>query len=151
MSFCNFNSKSDGRRYDFFFHLNTALPFPVQNLVQRLRSQTPSSVSSTPNKVSAIPCELYANTLRALFLKIRDFFLYCEIFLTNTRGPLRCLLGIWSSGPKPCGGNNGNKRNNVTSWDRRGGEYLHEKTKLGTVEKLVENLKHRQLSVYCMK
>ena len=33
MSFCNFNSKSDG--YDFF-HLNTALPFPLQNLVQRL-------------------------------------------------------------------------------------------------------------------
>ena len=57
MSFYNFNSKSDGHRYDFFFHLNTALPFPVQNLVKRLRSQTPSSVSSTPNEVSAIPCE----------------------------------------------------------------------------------------------
>ena len=28
----------------FFFHLITALPFPLQNLVQRLRSQTPSSV-----------------------------------------------------------------------------------------------------------
>ena len=44
MSFCNLNSKSDGRRYDyyFFFHLNTALPFPLQDLAQRLRSQTPS-------------------------------------------------------------------------------------------------------------
>ena len=45
-----------------FFHLITALPFPLQNLVQRLRSQTPSSVSSTPNEVSAIPCELFGNT-----------------------------------------------------------------------------------------
>ena len=94
MSFFNFNSKSDGRRYDFFFHLNTALPFPLQNLVQRLRSQTPSSVSSTPNKVSAIPCVLFGNTLRALFLKNRDFFCYGEIFLPNTRGPLRCPLGF---------------------------------------------------------
>ena len=66
-----------------FFHLITALPFPLQNLVQRLRSQTPSSVSSTPNEVSAIPCELFGNTLRALFLKNRDFFWYCEIFLPN--------------------------------------------------------------------
>ena len=103
MSFCNFNS--DGRRYDFFFHLNTALPFPVQNLVQRLRSQTPSSVSSTPSEVSAIPCELFGNTLRALFLKNGDFFCYGETFLPNTRGPLGCLLGFWPSGPKPCGGN----------------------------------------------
>ena len=107
MSFCNFNSKSDGSQYDFFFHLNTALPFPVQNLVRRLRSQTPSSVSLTPNEVSAIPCELFGNALRALFLKNRDFFWYCEIFLTNTRGSLRCLLGFWPSGPKPCVGNNG--------------------------------------------
>ena len=75
MGFCDFNSKSDGRRYDFFFHLNTALPFPLQNLVQRLRSQTPSSVSSTPNEVSAIPCVLFGNTLRALFFKNRDFLL----------------------------------------------------------------------------
>ena len=89
MSFCNFNSKSDGRRYHFFFfHLIAALPFPLQNLVQRLRSQTPSSVSSTPNEVSAIPCKLFGNPLRALFLKNRDFFWYCEIFLPNTRGPL---------------------------------------------------------------
>ena len=46
------------------FHLITALPFPLQNLVQRLRSQTPSSVSSTPNEVSAIRCELFGNPLR---------------------------------------------------------------------------------------
>ena len=47
----------------------------------------------------------FGNTLRALFLKNRDFFWYCEIFLPNTRGPLGCLLGFWPSGPKPCGGN----------------------------------------------
>ena len=113
MSFCNLNSKLDGRRYDFFFHLNTAVPFPLQNLVQTLRSQTPSSVSWTPNEVSAIPCVLFGNPLRTfrqylaspgLFLKNRDFFCYGEIFLPNTRGPLGCLLGFWPSGPKPCGG-----------------------------------------------
>ena len=103
MSFCNFNSKSDGCRYDFFSFITT-LPFQLQNLVQRLRSQTPSSVSSTPNEVSAIPCELFGNTLRALLLKNRDFFWYCEIFLPNTWGPLGCLLGFWPFGPKPCGG-----------------------------------------------
>ena len=103
MSFCNFKSKSDGRRYDFFFHLITALPFPLQNLVQRLFSQTPLSVSSTLSEVSAIPCELFGNTLRALFLKNRDFFWYCEIFLPNTRGPLGCLLGFGRLGQNPAG------------------------------------------------
>ena len=78
MSFCNFNSKSDGRRYDFFlFHLNTALPFPVQNLVQRLSSQTPSRVSSTPSEVSAIPCELFGNTLRNLVPRVSLLCLHC--------------------------------------------------------------------------
>ena len=71
--------------------------------MQRLPSQTPSSVSSTPSEVLGIPCELFGNTLRALFLKNRDFFCYGEIFLPNTRGPLGCLLGFWLSGPKPCG------------------------------------------------
>ena len=98
ISFCNFNSKLDGRRYDCFFHLITALPFPLQNLVQGLRSQTPSSVSSTPSEVSAIPCVLFGNTLRALFLKNRHFFCYGVIFLPNTRGPLGCLLRFWPSG-----------------------------------------------------
>ena len=65
MSFCNFSSKSDGRRYEFFIvHLITALPFPLQNLVQRLRSQTLSSVFLRPRtkfrqslaNFSAIPC-----------------------------------------------------------------------------------------------
>ena len=76
MSFCNFNSKLDGCRYDFF-SINYSSSISLQNLVQRLRSQTPS----TPNEVSAIPCELFVNNLRALFLKNRDFFWYCEIFL----------------------------------------------------------------------
>ena len=62
----------------FFFHLIIALPFPLQNL-----------------EVSAIPCVLFGNTLRALFLQNRDFFCYGEIFLPNTRGPLACLLGFW--------------------------------------------------------
>ena len=36
-------------------------------------------------------------------LKYRDFFCYSEIFLPTTRGSLGCRLGIWPSGPKPCG------------------------------------------------
>ena len=104
MSFCNFNSKSDGRRYDFF-SFNYSSSLSTSEYRAKTPSQTHSSVSSTPNEVSAIPCELFGNTLRALFLKNRDFFWYCEIFLPNTRGPLGCLLGFWPSGPKPCGGN----------------------------------------------
>ena len=53
-----------------------------------LPSQTPSSVSSTPSEVSAIPCVLFGNTLRALFLKNRDFFCYSEIFLPKGGFPL---------------------------------------------------------------
>ena len=56
-------------------------------------------INSTPSEVSAIPCVLSGNPLRALFLKNRDFFSYGEIFVPNTRGPLGCLLGFWPSGP----------------------------------------------------
>ena len=103
MSFCNFNSKSDGHMV--FFHFITALPFPLQNLVQSLRSQTPWSVSSTPQRSFGNPLRTFRQTLRALFLKNRDFLCYSEIFLRNTRGPLGCLLGFWPSGPKPWRGN----------------------------------------------
>ena len=51
------------------------------------------------------PRRSFGNPLRALFLKYRDFFCYSEIFFSNTRGPLECLLGFWPSGPKPFGGN----------------------------------------------
>ena len=95
--------------------------------MQRLRSQTPSSVSSSPNEVSAIPCELFGNTLRALFLKNRDFFWYCEIFLPNTRGPLGCLLGFWPSGPKPCGAINiGKKQLHLNNRDSRSKMFVSE-------------------------
>ena len=47
-----------------FFSFKYSCPFPLQNLVQRLRSQPPSSVSSTPNRVSAISCVLFGNPLR---------------------------------------------------------------------------------------
>ena len=104
MSFCNFNSKSDGRRYDFFFSFKYSLPFPVQNL-----PDSPPRLLRVflrpPSEVLEIPWELFGNTLRALFLKNRDFFCYGAIFLPNTRGPIGCLLRFWPSGPKPCGGN----------------------------------------------
>ena len=96
----------------FFFHLITALSFPLQNLVQRLRCQTPSSVSGPPAKFrqslsnfSAIPCELFGNTLRALFLKNRDFLWYKEIVLPNTSVMPNRVIEFWSSRPKTCGAN----------------------------------------------
>ena len=85
-------------------YINTALPFPLQNIVQRLRSYTTSSVFSTPSEVSAILCILFGNPLRALFLKNRDSFCYSEIFGPNMREPLGCLLGFWPSVTEPCGG-----------------------------------------------
>ena len=48
--------------------------------------------SSTPSEVSAIPCVLFGNTFRALFLNNRNFFCYAEISVPNTQGPLACLL-----------------------------------------------------------
>ena len=47
----------------------------------------------------AILCEPFSQKSR-FFLVQRNFPLY-------TRGLLGCLVGIWPSGPKPCGGNNG--------------------------------------------
>ena len=58
----------------------------------RMFLRPPTKFRQSLSNFSAIPCELFGNTLRALFLKSRDFFWYCEIFLPNTRGPLRCLL-----------------------------------------------------------
>ena len=110
-SFCNFNSKSDGRRYDFF-HLNTGhgiqlFPFHFRISCKDSALRLLRVFLRPPNEVSATPCVLFGNTLRALFLKNGDFFCYGEIFLPNTRGPraLGCLLGFWPSGPKPCRGN----------------------------------------------
>ena len=151
MSFCNFNPKSDGRRYDFF-HLITALPFPLQNLVQRLRSETPSSVSLTHNEVSAIPCELFGNTLRTLFLKNRDFFWYCEIFLPSTRGPLGCLLGFWPRRPKPCGGNNRIQTilSALPALEAFKNEVLR-KQKLFFLSNCLRQLEHQLLTVFLLR
>ena len=92
-SFCNCNFKSDGRRYDFFsFNYSSSLS------TSEAREKTPLpdsfKCSSTPSEFSANPCVLFGNTLRALFLKNRDFFCYGEIFLPNTRGLVGCLVGF---------------------------------------------------------
>ena len=77
----------------------------LQLLYPRVTTVALLFINSTPSEVSAIPCALFGNPLRTLFLKNRDSFCYGEIFVPNTRGPLGCLLGFWPSGPKPCGGN----------------------------------------------
>ena len=96
VSFCNFNSKSDGRPYHFCsFNYSSSL----STSESRAKTQLPDSFECFSD-----PQRSFGNLLRALFLQNRDFFWYFEIFLPNTRGPLGCLLGFWPSGPKPCGG-----------------------------------------------
>ena len=63
MSFCNFSSKPDGRRYDFF-HLNTALPFQFKNSYKdsaprllRVFLRPPTKFRQYLATFSAIPCE----------------------------------------------------------------------------------------------
>ena len=99
MSFRNFNS---GLQYDFS---TNELKYSSYLSSSEFRSQTPWSVHSTPSEVSAIPCVLFGNTLRALFFRNRDLFLLRRNNPVYTRGPLGCLLGFWPSGPKSCGGN----------------------------------------------
>jgi len=106
MSFCNFNSKSDGRRYEFFFSFNYSSSLSTSESHAKTLLPDSFECSSTPSEVLAIPCVLFGNTSRALFLKNQVFFCYGKIFLPNTRGPLGCLLRFR---PKPCGGNNKNK------------------------------------------
>ena len=95
---CHEHSRSREFRKGHFSRERSQLLYPRVTTVALL------FINSTPNEVSAIPCVLFGNPLRALFLKNRDFFCYGEIFVPNTRGPLGCLLGFWLSGPKPCGG-----------------------------------------------
>ena len=82
MSFRNFNS---GLQQDFS---TNELKYTSYLSSSEFRSQTPSSVYSTPSEVSAIPCVLFGNTLRALLLKNLDFFRYGEIIL-SIRGDLQ--------------------------------------------------------------
>ena len=79
MSFCNFNSKSDGRRYDFFsFKYSSSLS------TSESRANTPLSDSF---ECFFYPQRSFSNPFRALFLKNRDFFCYSEIFVPK-RGDL---------------------------------------------------------------
>ena len=95
---------------DMIFFVSLKYSSSLSSSESRAKTQLPDSFECffdpRPSEVSAIPCELFGNTLRALFMKNRDFFYYGEIFLPNTREPLGCLLGFWPFGPKPCGGNN---------------------------------------------
>ena len=71
MSFCNFNSKSDGRRYIyiFFFSLNYSSSLSTSESSAKTPLSDSFDCSSTPCEVSAIPSVLLGNTLRALLEK----------------------------------------------------------------------------------
>ena len=122
MSFCNFNSKPEECRYNVFFSFKyssflftleprakTPLPDSFECFFDPQRSfgNPLQTFRQSLANFSAIPCELFSNTLRALFLKNRDFFCYDEIFLPNTREALGCLLdrilAVWA---KTLRGNN---------------------------------------------
>ena len=92
MSFCNFNSKSDGRRYEFFFSFKLSCSL-----------STSKSCAKTPLPDSFEcffdPQRSFGNPLPALFLKNRNFFCYGEIFLPNTWGTSRMpprVLAVWA-------------------------------------------------------
>ena len=81
MSFCNFNSKSDGRRYEFFFHLITALPFPIQNLVQKSRLPDSFECFFDPQRSFSDPLRTFREYLASPVLEKSSFYL--EIFNRN--------------------------------------------------------------------
>ena len=61
MSFCNFNSKLDGRRYDFFFHLIPAFPFPFQKTWKTSKKKINTKVNKLNLRLlndCKIPCIL---------------------------------------------------------------------------------------------
>ena len=102
MSFCNFNSKSDG--YDFF-------PFKYSSSLStsESRAKTPRLLQvflRPPTKFQQSLVFFSAGPCKPCSWKIEIFLFYGGIFLPNTQGPLGCLLGFWPSGPQPCGANN---------------------------------------------
>ena len=118
MSFRNFNS---GLQQDFS---TNELKYGSYLSSSEFRSQTPSSVHSTPTEVSVIPCVLFGNTLRALFFKNGDFFCYGEIIL-SIRGDLQdASSGFGRLGQKPAGAINllrsrGTRERFLVSFHRR--------------------------------
>ena len=106
MSFCNLNSKLDGRRYDFFFSFKYSCSLSTSKSCAKTPLPDSFECFLDPQRSFGNPLRTFRQYLASpgLFLKNRDFFCYGEIFLPNTRGPLGCLLGFWPSGPKPCGG-----------------------------------------------
>jgi len=89
MSFCNFNSKSDGRRYDFFFHFRISCKDSAPTLLR---------VFFDPQRSFGNPLRTFRQYVASPVLEKSRFFCYGEIFLPNTRGPLGCLLGFWTRG-----------------------------------------------------
>ena len=74
----------------------------------RLRFQNPSL-----QRIFGNPLPTFRQSFASRFLQNQDFSCYDDISVPITRGPLRCLLGVWSSGPKPCGGI---QRSNFLDW-----------------------------------
>jgi len=106
----------DWMDFDVIFqeiNLNTALTFPLQNLVAKtplpesFEIPLPESFECLfdPQRSFGNPLRTFRQSFASPVLEKSRFFLLRPNFRPYTRGPLGCLLGFWPSGPKPCGGN----------------------------------------------
>ena len=94
-------------------NLNTALTFPLQNLVAKtplpesFEIPLPESFQCLfdPQRSFGKPLRTFRQSFASPVLEKSRFFLLRPNFRPYTRRPLGCLLGFWPSGPKPCGGN----------------------------------------------
>ena len=75
MSFCNFNYKSDGCRYDFFLNLNTALPFPAQNLGAKFPLPDSFECFFDPQQSLGNPLRTFRQSFATPVLEKSRFFL----------------------------------------------------------------------------
>ena len=102
-SFHNFHSRSDGLRWEFSSRKLYAL--------SDLETKTPLPESFAclfdPQRIFGNPLRTFGQSFASRFLQTRDFSCNGKISVHITRGPLGCLRGFWSSGPKPCGGGGG--------------------------------------------
>ena len=112
MSFCNCNSKSDGRRYHFFsFNYSSSLTTSES----RARTPLPDSFECffDPQRSFGNHLRTFRQYLASPVLEKSRFFLLQRNFSPSYAGTpyleilvskpfLGCLLGFWPRRPKPC-------------------------------------------------
>ena len=90
ISFCNFNSKSDGRRYDFFFHFRISCEDSARRLLR---------VFFDPQRSFGNPLRTFRQYLASPVLAKSRFFLLRRNFPPQYAGTSRMLprvLAVWA-------------------------------------------------------